>query len=103
PGAGQFDIARQLPAAVFLAEALQKLHIGGETVDVDRDRLAAGRIAGGFDLGAADQADDVGFDVGGVEAPHDQGPEAPVDADLLRLQPDSVSVGDGDGVDGEVV
>ncbi len=96
-------LARQLPASVFLAEALQQFDVSGEAVNVDGQRLRAWRFGRGLDQRAADQADDVRFDVRGVEAAGDQRPPVPVDPHLARLEPYPVGVGHRHPIDGEVV
>ncbi|MNT36550.1 hypothetical protein D3C72_1726440 [compost metagenome] len=96
-------VAAQGPAAVFLGEVLHQFDVGAELVDVDGEGLRAAGLGPGLELRAAEQANLVGADLGGVEAPHQQRPVGPVEADIGRLQPDAVRVGDRDPAQGEVV
>ncbi|MND99067.1 hypothetical protein D3C80_914430 [compost metagenome] len=101
--AGDFGVAAQGPATIFLGEVLHQLDVGAELVDVDRDGLGAAGLGAGFQQGAADDADLVGADLAGVETAHHQGPVGPVHADVGRLQPDALFVRHRDAAQGEVV
>ncbi len=96
-------VAAQGPAAVFLGEALHQLDLGAELVDVDAQGLGAAGLGPRLELGTAEQTDLVRADLGRMEAPHQQGPVGPVEANIGRLQPDAVRIGDGHPLQGEVV
>ena len=102
-GAWQAGVPRQAPTAVFLGETFHQFDVGRELVDADRDRLRAGRFASGrLDHGPTQDANGLGLDVVRMEAAAQQGQIRPVHAEVLRLQPDALTVGQCDAVDGEV-
>ena len=96
-------VAAEGPAAVFLGEAFQQFDIGAEAVDVDGDGLRPARFARRLKLGTAQQADLARADFRCMEAPRQQRPVGPVDADVGRFQPDALFVGHGDALQTEVV
>ena len=103
PGARQAGVPRQAPTAVFLGEPFHQFDIGRELVDPDRDRLRARRFAGGrLDHGPTQDANGLGLDVVRMEAAAQQGQIRPVHAEVVRLQPDALTVGQCDAVDGEI-